>query len=60
MVVNDNETLDSGSLVVIDETMSRYSEKCANAITETAKLPKVSVSVLWNSPPGGSGCVKIR
>ncbi|XP_033216700.1 spondin-1-like isoform X3 [Belonocnema kinseyi] len=60
MVASENETLDSGSLAVIDDTLSKYSEKCENAIIETAKLPKESVSVIWNSPVEDSGCVRIR
>lgn len=60
IVANENETLDSGTLIVIDETLSKYSEKCENAIIETAKLPKESVSVIWRSPVEDSGCVRIR
>lgn len=60
IVSNENETLDSGTLIVIDETLSKYSEKCENAIIETAKLPKESVSIIWRSPIEDSGCVRIR
>ncbi|XP_051169213.1 spondin-1-like isoform X2 [Leptopilina boulardi] len=60
IVANENETLDSGTLIVIDETLSKYSEKCENAIIETAKLPKESVSIIWRSPVEDSGCVRIR
>nr|XP_012150416.1 PREDICTED: spondin-1-like isoform X6 [Megachile rotundata] len=52
--------MDSGVFDLQDESLTRYSEVCPNAVVETSKVPKEEVSVAWTSPSEGSGCVFIR
>ncbi|XP_066589883.1 spondin-1 isoform X2 [Prorops nasuta] len=55
-----NETTDIGSFDVQDDMLSKFSETCPNAIIETSNVPKEGVTIIWNSPSEGSGCVLLR
>ncbi|XP_076396806.1 spondin-1 isoform X4 [Megachile rotundata] len=57
---SEGESMDSGVFDLQDESLTRYSEVCPNAVVETSKVPKEEVSVAWTSPSEGSGCVFIR
>ena len=49
-----------GSWTLMPDLLSKFSEKCPNAITQTTNLAKFSVQVLWTAPTSGSGCIEFR
>ena len=51
---------DVGSLSLIEDTISRFSNECPNAIIQTSILTKDEIRVTWTAPPTGSGCVIFR
>ncbi|XP_015180152.1 PREDICTED: spondin-1-like isoform X3 [Polistes dominula] len=57
---NESEVVEIGTFDIIDDSISKYSDKCANAVVEVSKVPKERVSVAWTSPSEGSGCALIR
>ncbi|KAF3428739.1 hypothetical protein E2986_10824 [Frieseomelitta varia] len=57
---SEDDTTESGIFDLQDETLSRYSETCPNAVMETSKVAKEEISVAWTSPSEGSGCIFIR
>lgn len=57
---DESETADSGTFDLQNDSLTRYSEQCPNAVVETPKVPKEKISVTWISPSEGSGCVLIR
>lgn len=56
----ESSTLEGGTIDLVDETVTRFSEKCTNAVVETNKIPKEEISVIWTSPSEESGCVLMR
>lgn len=56
---NESSTVE-GTFDLVDEALTQFSDKCANSVMETSKIPKEDVSVAWTSPPEGSGCILIR
>ncbi|KZC07757.1 Spondin-1 [Dufourea novaeangliae] len=56
----DDDGSDSGVFDLQDESLTRYSEICPNAVVETSKVPKEEIFVAWTSPSEGSGCIFIR
>lgn len=57
---NSNDTLETGVLDILDESISRLSDRCQNAVSETTKIIKEAVSVIWTSPSKDSGCIRLR
>ncbi|KAK9304472.1 hypothetical protein QLX08_004229 [Tetragonisca angustula] len=57
---SEDDATESGIFDLQDETLSRYSEICPNAVVETSKVAKEEISVAWTSPSEGSGCIFIR
>ncbi|XP_076168911.1 spondin-1 isoform X2 [Ptiloglossa arizonensis] len=57
---SDSEIMDSGTFDLQDETLTKYSDVCPNAVVETSKMPKEKISVAWTSPSEGSGCIYIK
>lgn len=55
--INDKST---GNFNLFGDTLTKFSEKCKNAVTQTSLAPKGEVQVLWTAPPSGSGCVAFR
>ncbi|XP_011300442.1 spondin-1 isoform X2 [Fopius arisanus] len=49
-----------GTLDLIDEDLTQFSDKCLNAVTESSMVLKESANVAWISPPADSGCILIR
>ncbi|XP_053986633.1 spondin-1 isoform X2 [Hylaeus volcanicus] len=56
----EDEIANGGIFDLYDESLTRYSEICPNAVVETSKVPKEEISVTWTSPSEGSGCIFIR
>lgn len=48
-----------GSLQLYGDMLTKFSEKCRNAVIQTNSLPKSEIQILWLAPPSGSGCVSI-
>ncbi|CAK9811500.1 SPON1 [Anthophora plagiata] len=57
---SEDDGVESGVFDLQDESLTRYSENCPNAVVETSKVPKEEISVAWTSPSEGSGCIFIR
>ncbi|XP_044007828.1 spondin-1 isoform X10 [Aphidius gifuensis] len=58
---NKNESSNvEGKFDIIDENLTKYSDKCPNTVVESTKISKEKISVTWTSPPEGSGCIMIR
>lgn len=58
---NKNESSNvEGKFDIIDESLTMFSDKCPNTVTETTKISKEQISVAWTSPPEGSGCILLR
>ncbi|XP_077276011.1 spondin-1 isoform X1 [Temnothorax americanus] len=57
---NANETADVGVFDLQDDAMTRFADNCANAVVETSKMQKEQISIVWNSPAEGSGCILLR
>ncbi|KAK2588182.1 hypothetical protein KPH14_004223 [Odynerus spinipes] len=57
---SESEMSDIGVFDIMDESISKFADHCANAVVETSKVPKEEVSVAWTSPSEGSGCILIR
>ncbi|EFN80621.1 Spondin-1 [Harpegnathos saltator] len=57
---NANDTADVGVFDLQDDTMTKFADNCANAVVETSKVLKEEVTVIWTSPPEGSGCILLR
>lgn len=58
---NKNESSSAeGKFDIIDENLTKYSDKCPNTVVESTKISKERISVTWTSPPEGSGCILIR
>ncbi|XP_043250558.1 spondin-1 isoform X3 [Colletes gigas] len=57
---NEDDTVNGGVFDLQDESLTRFSEVCPNAVVETSKVPKEEISVAWTSPSEGSGCIFIR
>merc|ERR1719391_435581 len=50
----------SGAFQLLGDVHTRFSDHCTNTVTETSKVEKEHVQVLWTAPPAGSGCVHFR
>lgn len=50
----------SGVFTLLGDNLSKFSEKCANAVMQTSDIQKNEIKVLWTAPPSGSGCVRFR
>nr|XP_050869660.1 spondin-1 isoform X3 [Vespula vulgaris] len=57
---SDSEIVDIGVFDIMDESISKFADQCANAVVEISEVPKERVSVAWTSPSEGSGCILIR
>lgn len=57
---SEDDMAESGVFDLQDESLTRYSEICPNAVVETSMVPKEEISVAWTSPSEGSGCIFIR
>ncbi|XP_035717561.1 spondin-1-like isoform X3 [Vespa mandarinia] len=57
---NDSEIMNIGVFDIMDESISKFADQCANAVVEISEVPKEQVSVAWTSPSEGSGCILIR
>ncbi|PSN42107.1 Spondin-1 [Blattella germanica] len=49
-----------GSLSLVDDTLTKHSTECPNAILQTSSITKSEIYVTWTAPPPGSGCVFFR
>ncbi|KFB49774.1 f-spondin [Anopheles sinensis] len=49
-----------GTFELLGDPLTRFSERCPNAVTQTNSLPKSEIHVEWVAPPSGSGCISIR
>lgn len=56
----DDDSQSSGSLDLVDDTLSKFSDRCTNGVEETSKVPKEQISVIWTSPPDEAECISIR
>ncbi|XP_077292585.1 spondin-1-like [Arctopsyche grandis] len=50
----------AGNFQIVGDSLTQYSDKCQNAVTQTSHMAKNLVEVLWIAPPSGSGCVTIK
>jgi len=58
--VSDYNTRNVGDFSLFDDTVTKVSDRCPNAIVQTSSVPKSDIQVLWKAPPKGSGCVVFR
>ncbi|KAL7645703.1 UNVERIFIED_CONTAM: hypothetical protein RMT77_002580 [Armadillidium vulgare] len=49
-----------GTFQLYGDVLTKHSEGCPNAVTQTSKNPKSEIQVLWTSPPAGSGCLRFK
>lgn len=54
------ETIATGDLTPVDQTVSKFTPRCPNAIIQTNTLAKSNVEILWKAPPSGNGCISIK
>ncbi|KAI4495497.1 hypothetical protein M0802_008711 [Mischocyttarus mexicanus] len=59
-IESESEIVEIGTFDIMDDSISKFSDQCANAVIEVSKVPKERVSVAWTSPAEGSGCILIR
>lgn len=50
----------SGTFSLYDDNLSKFSEKCPNAVTQKSDILKGEITVNWTAPRTGSGCVIFR
>lgn len=50
----------SGVFTLYNDKLSKFSERCPNAVTQTSAIMKGEVKVNWTAPAAGSGCVTFR
>lgn len=50
----------SGTFSLHDDKLSKFSEKCPNAVTQKSDILKDGINVIWTAPRTGSGCVIFR
>ncbi|XP_055383628.1 spondin-1 [Condylostylus longicornis] len=48
-----------GRFQLYADSLTKFSEKCINTITEADDLPKTEIQVMWVAPAAGSGCVSL-
>lgn len=56
---NESSTVE-GTFDLVDESLTQFSDRCSNAVTESTQVLKEVVNVAWIAPPEGSGCILIR
>lgn len=49
-----------GTFHLLGDALTKFSERCPNAVTQTSSIPKSEIQVNWIAPPAGSGCIAIR
>lgn len=49
-----------GYFTLMGDTLTKYSDLCPNAVTQTSPIQKTEIQVLWKAPESGSGCVAFR
>ncbi|XP_026469503.1 spondin-1-like [Ctenocephalides felis] len=50
----------AGSFALYGDALTKFSDRCPNAVTQTSSMPKSEIQVMWTAPPAGSGCVVFR
>lgn len=54
------EPSSSGVFTLYGDNLSKFSERCPNAVTQTSAIMKGEIKVNWTAPRAGSGCVIFR
>lgn len=54
------DTSSSGTFSLWNDNLSKFSEKCPNAVTQKSDILKGEITVSWTAPRTGSGCVIFR
>ncbi|XP_050307769.1 spondin-1 isoform X2 [Anthonomus grandis grandis] len=49
-----------GSMQLYGDALTKFSQRCRNAVVEADNQPKAEVQFLWVAPVKGSGCVKFK
>lgn len=49
-----------GTFHLLGDALTKFSERCPNAVTQTSSIPKSEIQVNWIAPAAGSGCIAIR
>lgn len=62
MIVAENKDTEDGEIGTfeIEDSFTKFSHKCPNAVAEASKIPREAVTVAWISPHDGVGCISIR
>ncbi|KAM7345975.1 extracellular matrix protein f-spondin isoform 1-T3 [Cochliomyia hominivorax] len=48
-----------GRFQLFSDSLTKFSDRCVNTVSEADDLPKTEVQVMWVAPEAGSGCVSL-
>lgn len=54
------EYTSAGTFTLFGDSLSKFSDRCENAVTQATAIFKGEIKVLWTAPPAGSGCVVFK